>query len=109
MPQRFLCPPSQEPEYLSYFFSAYDYVERFASTESGRRVLRLAPRLAAADADEAVGLLKREADFNQEVFFGLMANGDLAETMLKKTAGKIIHAVQVRYFFTISAILSGKQ
>ncbi len=82
------------PDKIEYLASALDYFEKFVGTESGRRALRAVPKLATASADEALEIFKHEADFNQEIFFSLMANSDLAENFLKKVARRLINGIQ---------------
>ena len=77
---------TDNPEYLDYLITGIDYAENFFESESGKRIVKLIPRLMTASTEEALELFTREADYNQEAFFNLMANGDVAETFLRQVA-----------------------
>jgi len=71
-------------------FSLVESLESFFKAESGVRMLRVLPKLLNSDVEEAVRLVDREAEYNQDVFFNLLRNDDLAEQMLRKAANLIV-------------------
>ncbi len=80
------------PEYMEYVVSVMDSFETFFKSESGQRIFKLIPALMTADSETALELFSREAEYNQEAFFNLLANGDLAERFLKSVARWLISA-----------------
>lgn len=82
------------PEYLEYIITSIDYAENFFESESGKRMVKVAPQLMTASTEEALEIFAREADYNQEAFFNLMANGDVAEGFMKQVARFFINSFQ---------------
>ena len=77
---------ASNPDYLDYILTGIDYMENFFESESGKRIVNIIPKLMTASTEEALELFTREADYNQEAFFNMMANGDIAETFLRQMA-----------------------
>ena len=71
---------------LEYILSFVDSLESFFKAESGKRIINIIPQLLTADSETALELFAREADYNQEAFFNLLKNGDLAGQFLKQMA-----------------------
>jgi hypothetical protein len=80
----------QNPEVAEYGITAIDYAETFFKSESGRRVNAMMPALMDANTEEAMEMFTKEADYNQEAFFNLIDNGDVANGFLKSVAKYVV-------------------
>ena len=85
---------SDNPDAVEYIFSFVDSLEVFFKAESGKRFLRIIPALMTADSETALELFAREADYNQEAFFNLLKNDDMANHFLKKVSRFFIGTFQ---------------
>ena len=78
------------PEVADYGVSFIESLEMFMKSESGKRFYAIIPQLMEVDSETALEIFAREADYNQEAFFGLLSNSDVASKFLKSVAKLII-------------------
>lgn len=80
---------------LEYFLSIFDSLDNYFKTESGKRIIKILPQIMTADTATSLELFAREADYNQEAFFNLLKNGDMALMFLKQTSRFLISTVDM--------------
>ena len=71
---------------VTFFVSFIDQLEAFFKSESGKRIMNIFPQLLEADTETAMELFAQEADYNQEAFFNLIQNNDMANHFIKSVA-----------------------
>ncbi len=82
----------QNPEVAEYGITAIDWAETFFKSESGRRINGMLPSLMEADTEAAMEMFSKEADYNQEMFFKMIDNSDVADGFLKSVAKYVVMA-----------------
>ncbi|XP_059079631.1 uncharacterized protein LOC131877838 [Tigriopus californicus] len=78
------------PEVIKNSLAFIDNLEMGLRSESGKRLIALVPEIMQADTERALELFSKEADYNQEAFFNLIGNNDLAQQFFRQVARFLI-------------------
>jgi hypothetical protein len=78
---------------LSMVEKGYSFLETFATTESGKRLMAAAPQMIAAkDLESFLAILSKEAEFNWSKFFANIDNADYKAMLMERVSGYLLMA-----------------
>lgn len=76
---------------ISMVEKGQSFIETFASSESGKRLMAVAPQMIAAkDLESFLSILSKEAEWNWSKFFANIDNSDYKEMLMDRVAGYIL-------------------
>lgn len=83
------------PDVITNALAFIDNLEMGLRSESGKRLIALVPEVMESDTERALELFAMEADYNQEAFFNLIGNNDMAQHFFRQVARFLIGAYEL--------------